>query len=503
MTFDEFSHHVSAHRPTQGKTLVVPIVRRLSADLLTPVSAFLKSREPGTYSFLLESVEGGERLARYSFIGKRPYQVVEARGKQTTLVRYTSDGKEDSRSELEGGFFAAMQEILDRYEEVVLPDLPRLRGGAVGFVSYDAVRLLEHIDADGAELAETGYPDALFCFYSSILAFDHVRHQIILISNAMLNGGDSVEGAYDEATQNLERMEETILNGTFDRPKRISLKSDQLTSNMSRDQFEKAVVEAKHHIFEGDALQIVLSHRFETTFEGDEFNLYRALRQVNPSPYLYYLDFRSFSVVGSSPELLVRAEDGRAELLPIAGTRPRGATPEEDQRLEDDLLADSKERAEHAMLVDLGRNDLGRVSQMDSVRVDRYAFVERYSHVMHIVSSVSGSLREGQKSMNVLAACFPAGTVSGAPKVAAMRIIEGLELERRGIYAGAVGYVDFSGNMDTCIAIRTMIVDDRTIWIQAGAGIVADSDPAREYDETVNKARALREAIRVAAEELI
>jgi anthranilate synthase component 1 len=276
-----------------------------------------------------------------------------------------------------------------------------------------------------------------------------------------------------------------------------------MASNFAREAFEDAVEEAKRYVYEGDIFQVVLSQRFEMPFEGDRFNLYRALRQVNPSPYLFYLDFDDFALVGSSPEVLVRAEGDRAEVLPIAGTRPRGTTEAEDEALANELLADPKERAEHLMLVDLGRNDLGRVCRYDTVEVDRYAYIERYSHVMHIVSSVAGTLAAEQGPMDVLAACFPAGTVSGAPKVRAMEIIDELEPTRRGIYAGAVGYVDFTGTLDTCIAIRTMVVRDGTIYVQAGAGIVADSDPAKEYDETRNKAQALREAMLLAAEDLL
>jgi anthranilate synthase component 1 len=276
-----------------------------------------------------------------------------------------------------------------------------------------------------------------------------------------------------------------------------------MASNFERAAFEAAVAEATRYVYEGDIFQVVLSQRFEMPFEGDRFNLYRALRQVNPSPYLFYLDFDDFALVGSSPEVLVRAEGGRAEVLPIAGTRPRGATEDEDAALAEELLDDPKERAEHLMLVDLGRNDLGRVCRYDTVEVDRYAYIERYSHVMHIVSSVTGQLADEQRPMDVLAACFPAGTVSGAPKVRAMEIIDELEPTRRGVYAGAVGYVDFTGTLDTCIAIRTMVVRDGTIYVQAGAGIVADSDPAKEYDETRNKAQALREAMLLAAEDLL
>jgi len=501
MRLDEFKSIVSEAPRRPGQTLVVPFVRRVSADLLTPVSAYLQLREAGQPTFLLESVEGGERLARYSFIGKRPFRMVEAQGEETVVLDLDKDGRTYMRRQFQGGFFQVMQEVLDEYVEVVLPDLPRLRGGAVGYVSYDAVRLLERISSNGHTPA--GTPDALWGFYRSIVAFDHVKHQVVVMSNALVDEESDLESAHEDALRHLERLQEELFTESFSRPEPVRLEQDVPSANMTRAEFEHAVVQAKHEIFEGNALQIVLSQRFDTSFQGDRFNLYRALRQVNPSPYLYYLDYGDLTLIGSSPEVLVRVEQGKAELLPIAGTRPRGETADEDKRLEEDLLADAKERAEHAMLVDLGRNDLGRVCRFDTVNVDRYAFVERYSHVMHIVSSVSGRLEADRRPMEVLAACFPAGTVSGAPKVSAMQIIDRLESDRRGVYAGAVGYVDFSGNMDTCIAIRTMVVRDSRVSIQAGAGIVADSDPSREYDETVNKARALHEAIRVAAEELI
>jgi len=501
MRLDEFKKLVAATPRRAGQTLVVPFVRRVSADLLTPVSAYLQLCETGKPSFLLESVEGGERLARYSFIGKRPFRMVEARGDETAVSDVDAAGNHSRRILREGGFFTVMQQVLDEYVEVVDPDLPRLRGGAVGYVSYDAVRLLERISMNGH--ATDGAPDALWGLYRSIVAFDHVKHQVVVISNALVGSDTDLESAHELASRNLEQLQEELFAESFSRPERVRLEDSAPTANMTRAEFEQAVRDAKREIFEGNALQIVLSQRFDTSFQGDRFNLYRSLRQVNPSPYLYFLDFGKLTLIGSSPEVLVRVEQGRAELLPIAGTRPRGKNATEDRRLEEDLLADAKERAEHAMLVDLGRNDLGRVCRLNSVKVDRYAFVERYSHVMHIVSSVSGRLDDGRTPMEVLAACFPAGTVSGAPKVSAMQIIDRLESDRRGVYAGAVGYVDFSGNMDTCIAIRTMVVRDNRVSIQAGAGIVADSDPGREYDETVNKARALHEAIRVAAEELI
>ncbi|RMF61209.1 MAG: anthranilate synthase component I [Bacteroidetes bacterium] len=501
LTYDDF-HRLAEHRRSQGSSpFVLPVYRRRSADLLTPVAAFLALRTTGRHGFLLESVEGGEKLARYSFLGKNPFRIVRAHGHDVTI---TSDEGTEVRH---GSIFTILQEMLDRYDEVKLPGLPRLTCGAVGYMGYDSVRLIERLDDPPPD--DLGLPDAVWCFYDTLAAFDHVKHQLVLMASAFIDPDTDLQRAYHEAASRLDRLEDDLVGTSFAPPARVHLDPGALTSNVGRDAFEAAVEKARHYIYEGDIFQVVLSQRFATPFSGDPFNLYRALRQVNPSPYLFYLDLGDFALAGSSPEVLVRIEDGRAEVLPIAGTRPRGATVAEDRRLEEDLLADPKERAEHLMLVDLGRNDLGRVCRPGTVQVDRYAFVERYSHVMHIVSAVSGLLaertgpRRTPAAMDVLAACFPAGTVSGAPKVRAMQIIDELEPTRRGIYAGAAGYVDFSGNLDTCITIRTMLIRDGTVYVQAGAGIVADSDPAREYEETVNKARALHRAMHVAAEELL
>ena len=494
MTRDEFHSLTAAHRAGGVTHFVIPVHKRLSADLLTPVSAFLALRRSGRHGFLLESVEGGEKLARYSFLGKDPYRIVRARGAEVTVE---TDGRE---TRVAGDVFSVLQRMLDRYTEIKTPGLPRLTCGAVGYLGYDVVRLLERLPHPPPD--DLGLPDAVWCFYDTLVAFDHVKHQLVLMASAFVEPETDPDEAYAEACERLSRLE-AELGAPFGHPEPVTLTGEGLRSNFARGDFEAAVERARRHIYEGDIFQVVLSQRFEMTFTGDRFNLYRALRQVNPSPYLFFLDFDGFSLIGSSPEVLVRVEDGRAEVLPIAGTRKRGATPDEDARLEAELLADPKERAEHLMLVDLGRNDLGRVCRYGSVSVDRYAYVERYSHVMHIVSSVSGLLTERMGAMEVLAACFPAGTVSGAPKVRAMELIDALEPTRRGIYAGAVGYVDFSGNLDTCITIRTMLVRDRTIYIQAGAGIVADSDPALEFDETVNKARALHRAMHLAAEGLL
>ncbi|MEX1054966.1 MAG: anthranilate synthase component I [Rhodothermales bacterium] len=496
MTFDDFRRLVEGHPSRATANLVIPLYRRLSADLLTPVSAFLTLRQNSRYSFLLESVEGGEKLARYSFLGKDPIRIVRAFGLEVEVEH--ADG---SRRKREGNVFRVVQEELDRYVEVKISGIPRFSSGAVGYLGYDAVRLLEHLPDEPRD--DLGIPDAVWCFYDTFVAFDHVKHQLILMADAFVERGEDPAEAFARAMKRIGLLEAELSDTLIQSPEPVTILDERMESNFEKSEYEAAVEKTKEYIYEGDIFQAVISQRFSMPFTGDRLNLYRALRQVNPSPYLFFLNFDDFALIGSSPEVLVRVEDGVAEVLPIAGTRPRGLTDEEDDRLELDLLDDPKERAEHLMLVDLGRNDLGRVCRYGSVSVDRYAYVERYSHVMHIVSSVSGELDNRRGVMDVLAACFPAGTVSGAPKVRAMEIIDELEPTKRGAYAGAVGHVDYSGNMDTCIAIRTMLVRDNRIYVQAGAGIVADSDPQREYEETVNKARALKEAILVAAEGLL
>ena len=502
MTYDEFRTHVESARAEGPSRLVVPVHTRRSADLLTPVSAYLALKDDAPYSFLFESVEGGEKLARYSFLGRDPYRVLTARdfGATVEVDERRTPAPEAGLPPPSGSIFDVLDAYLDRYEEVELPDLPRLRGGAVGYMGYDAVRLVE--DLPDAPPDDLGLPDAVWCFYDTVAAFDHVRHQLVLMANVFVDEDTNLREAYDHAQTRLTDLESDLKTAPS-APASFDWTQDDLTSNVERPDFEDAVRTAKEHIQKGDIFQVVLSQRFATSFQGDRFNLYRALRQVNPSPYLFYLDLDDLALVGSSPEVLVRAQDGTAEVLPIAGTRPRGEDDAEDDALAEELLGDAKERAEHLMLVDLGRNDLGRVCQYDTVKVDRYAYIERYSHVMHIVSSVTGTLAPDRSSMDALAACFPAGTVSGAPKVRAMEIIDDLEPSRRGVYAGAVGYVDFSGTLDTCIAIRTMVVTDQTAYVQAGAGIVADSDPAREFEETRDKAAALRQALRVASDGLL
>lgn len=494
LTLPEIRNLLNESPPVDGETVVIPLAKRLGADLLTPVSAFFLLRDGARRPFLLESVEGGEKLARYSFLGRNPFMSVEAQGRQTIIHR---DG--EAARQLDEGIFDALDRVMATIREIAVPGLPRLTAGAVGYLSYDAVRLLEHLPDIPPD--DLGIPDGIWSFYDTIAAFDHVKHQLVLMASMLVTADSDIEAAHSAALERLQQLETTFSRPIVPGSDAIEL-TGGMSSSMSREAFEAAVETGKDHIREGDIFQVVLSQRFSTPFRGERFNLYRALRQVNPSPYLFYLDFDDFALVGSSPEVLVRVEGTRAELLPIAGTRPRGHSAAEDATLAEDLLADAKERAEHLMLVDLGRNDLGRICQFGSVHVDDYAFIERYSHVMHIVSSISGRIRDGLTALHALRACFPAGTVSGAPKVRAMEIIDTLEPVKRGMYAGTVGYLDFRGNLDTCITIRTMLVKDGHIHIQAGAGVVADSDPAMEFEETRNKAQALHAAIRVAAEEL-
>ncbi|MCY3999187.1 MAG: anthranilate synthase component I [Bacteroidetes bacterium] len=497
MTLQEFHSIVEAQRSENGGGFIVPVHRRLSADLLTPVSAFLALRQHSQGAFLLESVEGGENIARYTFLGCNPYRIVRANGHDVT-IEDTRSGKMSTDSESD--LFEVLQRFMNEFVEVELPELPRLRCGAVGYAGYDCVRLIEHLPHPPPD--DLHLPDAIWGFYDTLAAFDRVKHQIVLIANAFVTSESNLDHVFHQAVERLHDLERD-LRSPFENPESVRLDSEHLTSNVEREDFESIVKEAKKLIYEGDIFQVVLSQRFSLSFKGDSFNLYRALRQINPSPYLFYLELDEVTLIGSSPEVLVHVEGQRAELLPIAGTRPRGKTLKEDESLAEDLLSDSKERAEHLMLVDLGRNDLGRISKLGSVLVDRYAYIERYSHVMHIVSAVSGELREGINAIDVLRACFPAGTVSGAPKVRAMEIIDELESTRRGVYAGAVGYIGFSGNMDMCIAIRTMVVQKDQIYIQAGAGIVADSVPALEFEETKNKAKALQQALLAAADGIL
>ncbi|MGB3543819.1 anthranilate synthase component I [Rubrivirga sp.] len=513
MTLTEFETIVRDQLPAGGR-LAVPVYVRRSADLLTPVSAYLALREPGQFGFLFESVEGGERLGRYSFLGRSPYLVVESRGSRVRLHRpagsYSGDGAPHDVEPVDGTIFEVLGRLLAETEQAQVSGLPRLNGGAVGFVGYDAVRQLEDLPPSPPDTL--GLPDAVWGFYDTVAAFDRVKHQLVLMATVFVDADTDLRESYAEATERLVVLEDDLLTGAMP-GEPVRLLAQEPSSSVAQPDYEAAVRRGKEYIIEGDIFQVVLSQRFAMPFEGDRFNLYRALRQVNPSPYLFYFDVdgledddTGFSLVGSSPEVLTRVDargpDRRAIVLPIAGTRRRGQTDLEDADLADDLLSDPKERAEHLMLVDLGRNDLGRVSETGTVTVDRYAEVERFSHVMHLVSSVSGAVAD-RPATDVLAACFPAGTVSGAPKVRAMEIIDELETVRRGPYAGAVGYAGFDGALDTCIAIRTMVVKDEVAYVQAGAGVVADSDPTAEVEETKAKAAALFAAMRSATSDLL
>ena len=485
-SFDEF-----AALAQQGS--FVPVCKEILADLLTPVSAFLKIAEHSDYAFLFESVEGGEHVGRYSFLGKDPFLILRASGDGTVVERA---GTTTITTE---PFLATLRHTLNEYRAPIVPGLPRFTGGAVGFLGYDAVSWFEPVvaqraEADG-ELGEAA--KAAFMLFDTVLAFDHVQHRILLIANATVTPGEDLHALYQFACTKIEFLERE-LERSLSREEAHRDRAIRIASNMPRDQFEAGVRRAKEHILAGDIYQVVLSQRFETELDADPFAVYRALRHVNPSPYMFFIRMGRHALVGASPEMLVRVEGRRVETHPIAGTRPRGTSEDEDQRLAEELKASEKERAEHVKLVDLGRTDIGRVSEPGSVRVPQFMALERFSHVMHLVSVVEGRLAEGCDRLDALASCFPAGTVSGAPKIRAMEIIASIEPTRRGVYAGAVGYLDFAGNLDFCIAIRTIVMHGRRALLQAGAGIVADSDPAAEYDETCSKAQALVRALEIA-----
>jgi anthranilate synthase component I len=476
-------------RLAQEATLV-PVVKSVMADLLTPVSAFLAISRGEKYAFLLESVERGEQIGRYTFLGARPYMQLRANGREITIER----GKKRQRQE--GNLFQVAKELLQQHHPASVPGLPPFTAGAVGFCSYDIVRQLEEIGDDTKD--DLHLPDCVLMFYDRLLAFDHLRHQIHIIAAADVSG-ESPRKAYDRAVADIAVLEKKLAGGlrspgwqNVPGNSRGKLKVNSLTPQKD---FERSVNTAKEYIAAGDIFQVVLSQRLDFTPEVAPFDVYRSLRAVNPSPYMYFLKMDDTHVLGSSPEMLVRVTGRKLEYRPIAGTHPRGKDEAEDQRLQEKMLNDEKERAEHVMLVDLGRNDLGRVSEYGSVKVKDLMYVERYSHVMHIVSALEGKLRPELHALDAFAACFPAGTLSGAPKVRAMQIIEELEPTRRGIYGGSVLYADFAGNLDSCIAIRTMLMKGKKAYLQAGAGIVADSDPAAEYQESVNKAQAVLRAV--------
>ena len=475
---------------------LIPVYREMLADFDTPLSCY-KKIDKGDYSFLLESVEGGERIARYSFLGSEPSLVFSS--KRNTI--HLREGKLTKSFEAKDPI-EELKKILSQYKVVKVNGLPRFFGGLVGFLGYDMIRFIEEIPDKNPD--DMKIDDAIFMLTDTILIFDHVDHKIKIVSNAHIKGDPAK--SYDEAVRKIDKIAADLRKPPPSivpyLPAKRKLSALKVRSNVDKAGFEDAVKKAKTYIKKGDIIQVVLSQRFETPIRSHPFHIYRALRSINPSPYMYYLKMGEFSLVGSSPEVMVRCEDGVVELRPIAGTRPRGTSEEEDAMLIKDLLGDPKERAEHIMLVDLGRNDIGRVCDYNSVKVSELMTIEKYSHVMHIVSDVSGHLSRGKDSFDVIRATFPAGTVTGAPKVRAMEIIDELENTRRETYAGSVGYFSFSGNLDSCITIRTILIKNNVAYIQAGCGIVADSVPEREYMETMNKAKALIKAIELAEETL-
>lgn len=467
---------------------LIPVYGELLADFETPLSAFAKI-DKGDYSFLLESVEGGERLARYSFMGSRPSMVFSSTGRKIEIREGGSVKKFVSQDPI-----SELRKIMSRYKAVKIKGLPRFFGGLVGYFGYDIVRFFEHIPDKNPD--ELNVPDSVFILTENMLIFDHVDHKIKVVSNVHVNG--SPAKCYDNAVKKIQAIIKDLRSETAEKASaatRVRKSVLKIDSNFTKQEFEDVVRKTKEYIRKGDIIQGVLSQRFRTRVDAEPFQVYRALRSINPSPYMYYLRLKDFYLIGSSPEIMVRCEDGKVEVRPIAGTRRRGANDAEDAKLVKSLLADPKERAEHIMLVDLGRNDIGRVCDYKTVKVSELMTVEKYSHVMHIVTDVAGKLRKNKDAFDVIRATFPAGTVSGAPKVRAMEIIDELENRRRGTYAGCVGYLSFSGNLDSCITIRTILMKGKTAYVQAGAGLVADSNPGKEYQETVNKAKALFKAI--------
>jgi len=489
--FDAFSRYAR-------QADLVPVYRQLLADTLTPVSAYCKLQW-GPCSFLFESVVGGEKIGRYSFLGSDPFLQLNAYGKRVVL---TQEGR---RTEYEADDpLAELETKLAGYRSVHLPGLPRFAGGAVGYAGYDVVRYSENLP--NAPFDDRHLPDLSFAFYDRMVIFDQINKTILVVVHADTRGGD-LRQSYDEACRRVDEMCRQLQWGSADlqltdiHP--VTRAASELPrSSFTQAEFESAVERSKEYIKAGDIFQVVLSQRLEMETQARPLDIYRALRVVNPSPFMFLLKTPEVNLIGSSPEIMVRVEDGETTIRPLAGTRPRGRTDAEDQLLAEELLADPKERAEHVMLIDLARNDVGRVARFGSVELSDVMVVERYSHVMHITSNVTGQLVEGKTALDALRAGLPAGTVSGAPKVRAMEIIDELEPHRRGPYAGAVGYLDFTGNMDTCIALRTLVMKGQTAYVQAGAGIVADSVPQTEYEETLNKARGLLRAIEVAEKQL-
>jgi anthranilate synthase component 1 len=496
------------HRPLPDDYLklaehhsLVPVYRQLVGDTLTPVTAFRKLQQ-GDWSFLFESVIGGERVGRYSFLGAEPFLLFQAFDRWVRIDDLRT-GQGQTREHADPP--RLLEELLTQYRAPHLPGLPRFCGGAVGYAGYDTIRYVERLPQPPPD--DRHVPDLCFALYDRMVLFDHINKTIVVVAHAHVDRADPRRG-YDDACRRVDELVERLQRADTDLPlvdiAPVGASQRQFQSNFPQDAFEAAVSRAQEYIRAGDIFQVVLSQRLTTQTSAQPFDIYRTLRVVNPSPFMFYLQLGpDLRLVGSSPEIMVRVEEDRVTIRPLAGTRPRGQSDDEDERLSQELLADPKERAEHIMLVDLGRNDVGRVACYGSVQISDVMVVERYSHVMHISSNVTGRLQPGKSAFDALRSCLPAGTLSGAPKVRAMEIIDELEPHRRGPYGGAIGYVDFSGNMDTCIALRTMVIQGQTVYLQAGAGIVADSVPRAEYQETLNKAMGLLKALEIAETQLV
>ena len=472
----------------------IPVYKKILADLLTPISTYMRLEKNAEYAFILESVEKGEQYGRYSFIGRNPEMVLSSENGETQLKK---NGEWEGIS---SEYLSVLRQMQSKYHAPKLQGMPHFTGGLVGYLGYESIVWVEDIPVHKKD--ELQCPDSIFMLYHDMIAFDHLQNQIILFSNVQIDEGLDLENAFEKAHERIDKMGED-LHTDIDYQSPIQLEQSELHSNFSQSEFETAVDVAKEHIKAGDVFQLVLSQRFHRNTSADPLTVYRALRSINPSPYMFHLKLNGFDIIGASPELLVKVEENEIEIRPIAGTYQRGINAEEDAQLADELLKDDKERAEHLMLVDLGRNDVGRASEFDTVQVKEFMVVEYYSHVMHIVSDVRGTLHKDKDVFDALYSGFPAGTLTGAPKIRAMEIINELEPNRRGVYAGAIGFFDFTGEMNTCIAIRTMVMKDGTVYFQSGAGIVYDSNPTMEYDETVNKAKAINSAIDLAEKGLV
>ena len=488
LTYDEFQDLISDGYGT------VPVYKRILADLLTPVAAWVHLSKKADYAFLLESVEKGNQFSRYSYVGINPQKILMHKDGQTTV---TENGESII---VDMPFLDLLRETQSKYNMVKLPGIPSFTGGLVGYLGYETIAWVEDIPTH--DKSQLDVPDSVFMLFEDMIAFDHLKGSALVISNVKVNPDQDLEKQFDKAHLRVDAIGES-LHSDVDYQTPVRVEQSKVSSNFDQNSFESAVLKAKAHIVDGDIFQLVLSQRFERKTSVEPTTLYRALRTINPSPYMFHLKIKDFDIIGASPELLVKVEDGTVEIRPIAGTRQRGETEAEDKALAHDLINDEKECAEHLMLLDLGRNDVGRVSEYGSVTISENMVIENYSHVMHIVSDVKGTLAKDKDPFDALMSGFPAGTVTGAPKIRAMEIIHELEPDRRDIYSGTVGFFDFTGNVNTCITIRTMIMKNGTVHFQSGAGIVHDSDPTKEFEETVNKAKAIMAAIDFAENGLV